>query len=112
MRQVWLQTGNRLAGFGPETARPGHDPTSDTMLNTTGRADSTDILVWVAYNTHAMNNERSEHIEDIAEAGAESADSSLPSTATEVPAAEVGGRSGLDPTRYGDWEKNGRCIDF
>ena len=18
----------------------------------------------------------------------------------------------LDPTRYGDWEKNGRCIDF
>ena len=28
-------------------------------------------------------------------------------------AAEIGGRaSGLDPTRYGDWEKNGRCIDF
>jgi hypothetical protein len=18
----------------------------------------------------------------------------------------------LDPTRYGDWEKNGRCVDF
>jgi hypothetical protein len=27
--------------------------------------------------------------------------------------AEIGGRkNGLDPTRYGDWEKNGRCIDF
>jgi hypothetical protein len=25
---------------------------------------------------------------------------------------EVGGRSGPEPTRYGDWEKNGRCIDF
>lgn len=25
---------------------------------------------------------------------------------------EFGGRDGLDPTRYGDWEKNGRCIDF
>ncbi|MEE4295405.1 MAG: DUF1674 domain-containing protein [Wenzhouxiangella sp.] len=26
---------------------------------------------------------------------------------------EHGGRkSGLEPTRYGDWEKNGRCIDF
>jgi hypothetical protein len=26
---------------------------------------------------------------------------------------EVGGRTdGPDPTRYGDWEKNGRCIDF
>ncbi|MHB1616409.1 MAG: DUF1674 domain-containing protein [Metallibacterium sp.] len=21
-------------------------------------------------------------------------------------------RPPLDPTRYGDWEKNGRCIDF
>jgi len=25
---------------------------------------------------------------------------------------EIGGREGLDPTRYGDWEKSGRCIDF
>jgi hypothetical protein len=25
---------------------------------------------------------------------------------------EVGGRPGPEPTRYGDWEKNGRCIDF
>jgi len=27
-------------------------------------------------------------------------------------AKEIGGRDGPDPTRYGDWEKNGRCIDF
>jgi hypothetical protein len=25
---------------------------------------------------------------------------------------EIGGRAGPDPTRYGDWEKAGRCIDF
>ena len=25
---------------------------------------------------------------------------------------EVGGPEGLEPTRYGDWEKAGRCIDF
>jgi len=25
---------------------------------------------------------------------------------------EIGGREGPDPTRFGDWEKNGRCIDF
>jgi hypothetical protein len=25
---------------------------------------------------------------------------------------EVGGRAGPEPTRYGDWEKGGRCIDF
>ncbi|WP_282296959.1 MULTISPECIES: DUF1674 domain-containing protein [unclassified Stenotrophomonas] len=29
-----------------------------------------------------------------------------------APAPEFGGRGGLDPVRYGDWEKNGRCIDF
>jgi hypothetical protein len=29
-----------------------------------------------------------------------------------APEKEIGGRGGLDPVRYGDWEKNGRCIDF
>lgn len=25
---------------------------------------------------------------------------------------EYGGQQGPDPTRYGDWEKGGRCSDF
>lgn len=25
---------------------------------------------------------------------------------------EINGPCGLEPTRYGDWERNGRCIDF
>jgi hypothetical protein len=25
---------------------------------------------------------------------------------------EIGGPEGPEPTRYGDWEKKGRCIDF
>jgi hypothetical protein len=26
---------------------------------------------------------------------------------------EIGGRKdGPEPTRFGDWEKNGRCVDF
>lgn len=25
---------------------------------------------------------------------------------------EFGGPPGPDPTRYGDWEKGGRCVDF
>lgn len=29
-----------------------------------------------------------------------------------VKAREIGGASGPDPTRYGDWERAGRCIDF
>jgi len=25
---------------------------------------------------------------------------------------EIGGPEGPEPTRYGDWEKGGRCTDF
>lgn len=32
-------------------------------------------------------------------------------TPSETP-AEVGGRGGLDPARFGDWEIKGRAIDF
>ncbi|HEY1506103.1 MAG TPA: DUF1674 domain-containing protein [Stellaceae bacterium] len=34
---------------------------------------------------------------------------------TPAPAAgerEIGGPKGPEPTRYGDWEINGRCSDF
>jgi hypothetical protein len=33
-----------------------------------------------------------------------------PSPATRVP--EIGGPKGPEPTRFGDWERNGRCVDF
>jgi hypothetical protein len=32
--------------------------------------------------------------------------------AERAPPREVGGRGGPEPTRFGDWEKSGRCIDF
>ena len=25
---------------------------------------------------------------------------------------EIGGPAGPEPTRFGDWDKKGRCIDF
>ena len=28
------------------------------------------------------------------------------------PPREIGGPKGPEPTRYGDWERNGRCTDF
>jgi len=31
---------------------------------------------------------------------------------TPRPPVEIGGAPGPDPTRFGDWEKFGRCIDF
>ncbi len=29
-----------------------------------------------------------------------------------VAPVEIGGPGGPEPTRYGDWERRGRCIDF
>mgnify|MGYP000045804145 CR=1 FL=1 len=45
------------------------------------------------------------------------ADASIPALPAATPALttvpEIGGRrDGTDPTRFGDWEKGGRCIDF
>ncbi len=36
----------------------------------------------------------------------------LPDSDEDEPVKEFGGPKGKEPTRYGDWEKNGRCIDF
>ena len=50
---------------------------------------------------------------------AESRPASVPAEPVAVPMQPAGEkgetateRPAPDPTRYGDWEKNGRCIDF
>jgi shikimate dehydrogenase len=35
-----------------------------------------------------------------------------PATSGNTAQPQPGGPPGPDPTRYGDWEKSGRCIDF
>jgi hypothetical protein len=77
-----------------------------------GEADA----VLANYRTAAMNAERPQP--DAAASG----DASPPPDPTTAAATssmplqqgprEIGGRGGLEPTRYGDWEKSGRCIDF
>jgi hypothetical protein len=39
-------------------------------------------------------------------------DSGVTETDAKKAPKEIGGRGGPDPTRYGDWEKAGRCVDF
>ncbi|MFT5398293.1 MAG: hypothetical protein ACI822_002681 [Gammaproteobacteria bacterium] len=39
-------------------------------------------------------------------------ESAIQSVEIYTPDREYGGPKGKEPTRYGDWEKNGRCIDF
>jgi hypothetical protein len=36
----------------------------------------------------------------------------LPDPLPAPDAPEIGGRNGLDPVRYGDWEKSGIAVDF
>jgi hypothetical protein len=36
----------------------------------------------------------------------------VPASLPEPRPREIGGPEGPEPTRYGDWEKKGRCIDF
>lgn len=38
--------------------------------------------------------------------------SAKPKSPTPRRAEEVGGPVGPEPTRFGDWEKGGRCSDF
>lgn len=43
------------------------------------------------------------------------APSEPPAAEQDAPATkpqEIGGPRGPEPTRYGDWERKGRCIDF
>lgn len=47
----------------------------------------------------------------VAESAAVARSPSPPQDAVALP-PEIGGRPGPEPTRFGDWEKAGRCIDF
>ncbi len=44
--------------------------------------------------------------------GESAATASTESSSEPLQPKEIGGRDGPEPTRFGDWEKNGRCIDF
>jgi len=38
--------------------------------------------------------------------------SATDSTPEDKQPREIGGPKGPEPTRYGDWERRGRCVDF
>lgn len=69
-------------------------------------------MVW---HTWTMSKQSTDNAKDEASpAPLIPADQEPQSEDTQKPARprEIGGRPGPDPTRYGDWEKAGRCIDF
>jgi hypothetical protein len=44
--------------------------------------------------------------------GTDTAGEKVKAPAKPAQPAETGGPTGPEPTRYGDWERGGRCIDF
>lgn len=46
------------------------------------------------------------------ERGRATAERDRPQPPVTPEAREIGGPKGPEPTRYGDWEKGGRCTDF
>lgn len=44
--------------------------------------------------------------------GKEKKDNSKMDAATNTATTEIGGPKGKEPTRFGDWERNGRISDF
>ncbi|MCP4429540.1 MAG: DUF1674 domain-containing protein [Gammaproteobacteria bacterium] len=53
--------------------------------------------------SETVNQNKGQHTEQEPASDQESA---------QIKLKEIGGPKGREPTRYGDWEKNGRCIDF
>ena len=65
------------------------------------------------WHTSRMAEDTSKTASDVPSAAPPAAETENPPAADETAQPrEVGGRKGPDPTRYGDWEKDGRCIDF
>lgn len=62
--------------------------------------------------THGAGVPQSDVAEDNAAAAGQSSPTSSVKKDDNARPREIGGRNGPEPTRFGDWEKNGRCIDF
>lgn len=63
-------------------------------------------------NTHADESQAQSALDDDQESESASACKTSALKPQSASLEEVGGPSGLEPTRYGDWERNGRCVDF
>ena len=49
---------------------------------------------------------------DAMEGKADAADGDVGNESVNKDTGEIGGPQGPEPTRYGDWERGGRCSDF
>jgi len=62
--------------------------------------------------TRTPSNQRAETANEQPEVTGQENRSDEPRRRPQQPQGERGGPKGPEPTRFGDWEKNGRCFDF
>ena len=62
--------------------------------------------------SESPETDKNEAVESSPEPEHDAAKPAAAETTEAAPPKEIGGRDGPEPVRYGDWEKNGRCIDF
>ena len=60
---------------------------------------------------NSTDDKKDDAVQDAGVSSAQGADNTADAKNTDEP-KEFGGRKGPEPTRYGDWEKNGIISDF
>lgn len=64
------------------------------------------------HNDNKADTRPSRPLTDAAKRALKEAEERRAAEASASMPAEIGGRGGADPARFGDWEINGRAIDF
>ncbi|KAD6796475.1 hypothetical protein R6Q59_019745 [Mikania micrantha] len=88
LRSEIFNSGNRFISNSPENLQNHQDLAEETLINEEDKIQKTE--------DHGNDSEVD--------------DGDEPDINKET--GEIGGPRGLEPTRYGDWERNGRCSDF
>ncbi len=70
------------------------------------------IMHFDRYAKDASQSKQSTEPQNENQADSNSVEASEVTSAKSDKPKEIGGRKGPEPTRYGDWEMKGRCIDF
>ena len=60
----------------------------------------------------SLHNTEQQPVNNSSESTSGTAKHSVQNKQSKLKHTEVNGPRGLEPTRYGDWESKGRCIDF
>ena len=64
------------------------------------------------FTEHRPQPTKSTQAAKSAEIAAETKPDATPAAPAKKTPKETGGPKGPEPTRYGDWERDGRCVDF